>query len=872
MESKLIRQKFLDFFASKGHTIVPSAPMVIKDDPTLMFNNAGMNPFKDLFLGNSPITEPRIADTQKCLRVSGKHNDLEEVGVDTYHHTMFEMLGNWSFGDYFKAEAISWAWELLTEVYNLPEDRLYVTVFEGDHTDGLPMDEEAKSLWAKRIRPEAILNGNKKDNFWEMGETGPCGPCSEVHIDLRSDADRLAVAGADLVNADHPQVVEIWNLVFMQFNRMADGSLQPLPAQHIDTGMGFERLAMALQGVTSNYDTDIFRPTLEKIAALSGKTYGRSDAKPDVAFRVIADHIRAVSFSIADGQLPANTGAGYVIRRILRRAIRYGYSFLGLDEPFMHTLVPVLAEHMGEAFPELRKQEELITKVIVEEEESFLRTLAKGIELLETKLGRLAPGAALPGPDAFELYDTFGFPLDLTSLMASEAGHAIDETGFNAALAEQKERSRAAGKVSADDWIEVVPETAPPAFVGYDALHAPVRILRYRAVTSKKKTSYQLVFDQTPFYPEGGGQIGDAGTLSSPSETLAIYDTKRENNLIVHFSANAPKSPEATFAATVDATRRQNTARNHTATHLLHAALREILGTHVEQKGSLVKGESLRFDFSHFSRMTSDEIAAIEAHVNAAIRDNLPLHESRDLAIEEARAAGALMLFGEKYGDKVRMIAFGESKELCGGTHVPATGAIGSFRIVSESAVAAGIRRIEAITGAAAWEAEQADRAVLASLQEQLKGAKDMTAAVTALQASQAQLTKEVEAFRKAHAQSLKTELISGLRQLNGVNFIARELPLGASEIKDIAFQLKAEHAPFLGIFGSQSDDGKATISIAISDDLVKERGMNAGAMVRDLAKDISGGGGGQAFFATAGGKNAAGLAAALSRSESLCR
>ena len=869
MEANLIRQKFLDFFASKGHTIVPSAPMVIKDDPTLMFNNAGMNPFKDLFLGNRPITDPRVADTQKCLRVSGKHNDLEEVGVDTYHHTMFEMLGNWSFGDYFKADAIGWAWELLTDVYGLPEDRLYVTVFEGDEADELPLDEEAKSLWSTRIRPEAILNGNKKDNFWEMGETGPCGPCSEIHIDLRSDAERASVPGADLVNMDHPQVVEIWNLVFMQFNRMADGSLKTLPAQHIDTGMGLERLAMALQGVTSNYDTDVFRPMLDKVASLSGLTYGRSDSKQDIAFRVIADHIRAVAFSIADGQLPANTGAGYVIRRILRRAIRYGYSFLGFQHPFMNELVPVLADHMGEAFPELRKQQKLIEKVILEEEESFLRTLAKGIELLESKLKGLDPGAPLPGADVFELYDTFGFPLDLTSLMAGEAGHPVDEPGFESALAEQKARSRAAGKVSTDDWVEVHHETQPPSFVGYDMLQAEVRILRYREVKAAKKTFYQLVLDQTPFYPEGGGQIGDAGTLSSPTENLEVFDTKRENNLIVHFTPTAPQDAHASFTATVESTRRENTARNHTATHLLHAALREVLGTHVEQKGSLVKGESLRFDFSHFSRMTPEEISAVEAHVNGAIRANHALEEARELAIDDARSAGALMLFGEKYGDKVRMITFGESRELCGGTHVPATGAIGSFRIAAESAVASGIRRIEAITGHAAWQAEQTDRALLQSLREQLKGAKDMTAAVAALQESQQTLTKEVETFRKAQAQNLKQDIISGMSDIHGVNFISRELPLASGEIKDIAFQLKAEHAPFFGVFGARSDDGKATLSVAISDDLVAEQAMNAGAIIRDLAKDIQGGGGGQAFFATAGGKNPEGLAGALARASS---
>lgn len=869
MESNIIRQKFLDFFASKGHAIVPSAPMVIKDDPTLMFNNAGMNPFKDLFLGNSPITDSRIADTQKCLRVSGKHNDLEEVGVDTYHHTMFEMLGNWSFGDYFKAEAIEWAWELLTEVYGLPAERMYVTVFEGDKADGLPLDEEAKTIWAQRIRPEAILNGNKKDNFWEMGETGPCGPCSEIHIDLRSDAERAQLPGAQLVNMDHPQVVEIWNLVFMQFNRMADGSLKPLPAKHIDTGMGLERLAMALQGVTSNYDTDVFRPMIEHVAQMSGRAYGQSDAKQDVAFRVIADHIRAVSFSIADGQLPSNTGAGYVIRRILRRAIRYGYSFLGLQQPFMHGLVPVLAKHMGTAFPELQRQEQLITKVILEEEESFLRTLAKGIELLEAKIQDLPKGAALPGADVFELYDTYGFPLDLTSLMASEAGYSVDEAEFERALAEQKARSRAAGKISTDDWVEVQAEDAPPAFVGYDALSANVRILRYREVKAKKKTFYQLVLDQTPFYPEGGGQVGDVGQLVSNEETLEIFDTKKENNLIVHFSPSAPQNASGLFRAIVNTERRNETTCNHTATHLMHAALRQVLGTHVEQKGSLVKGESLRFDFSHFSRLSAEEVKQVEAHVNEAIRTNHPLIESRNLPIADAKKAGALMLFGEKYGDHVRMIEFGASIELCGGTHVPATGHIGSFRIVSESAVASGVRRIEAITGQAAWQAEQEDRELLTQLREMLKGSKDLAGSVAALQSAQQELTKEVEGHRKQQAQSIKKELVASMSEVNGVRFVAQILPLGAAEIKDLAFQLKAEQAPFYGVFGSRSAEGKATLSVAISDDLIAEKSMDAGKIVRDLAKDIQGGGGGQAFFATAGGKNAGGLTTALNRAAS---
>ena len=742
MESKLIRERFLEFFASKGHEIVPSAPMVIKDDPTLMFNNAGMNPFKDLFLGNSPVVHPRIADTQKCLRVSGKHNDLEEVGVDTYHHTMFEMLGNWSFGDYFKQEAIDWAWELLTEVYGLDKDRLYVTVFEGDAGDGLEADEEAKGIWAKWVPEDRILLASKKDNFWEMGETGPCGPCSEIHIDLRGDADRAATSGASLVNADHPQVVEIWNLVFMQFNRMADGSLVPLPNKHIDTGMGFERLAMAMQGKQSNYDTDVFQPLLDRVAALSGKTYGRTDSKPDVAFRVISDHIRAVAFSIADGQ-PSNTGAGYVIRRILRRAIRYGYSFLDLNAPFMHALVPTLAGQMGDAFPELNAQQQLIERVILEEEESFLRTLAKGIERLEARLDEFKSTKVLPGDVVFELYDTFGFPVDLTALMAGEQGVEVDEAGFEAAMEATKARSRAAGKLSTDDWVQVH-DDSETAFVGYDAREAECRILRYREVKAKNKRFYQVVLDTTPFYPEGGGQVGDAGTLTAPDGSIAVFDTKKENNLIVHFVNELPADVKATFVAHVKASRRDDTQRNHTATHLVHEALREVLGTHVEQKGSLVKAESLRFDFSHFSKVTDEELAEVEAKVNAKILANHPLVEHRAISMEEAKASGAMMLFGEKYGDEVRMIEFDSSKELCGGTHAPATGALGSFRITQETAVASGIRRIEAITGSAALHAMNSERTALQAIKSLLKAPANIEKAVEDLLTKQSSLQKGI--------------------------------------------------------------------------------------------------------------------------------
>ncbi len=868
MESKLIRERFLEFFASKGHEIVPSAPMVIKDDPTLMFNNAGMNPFKDLFLGNSPVVHPRIADTQKCLRVSGKHNDLEEVGVDTYHHTMFEMLGNWSFGDYFKQEAIDWAWELLTEVYGLDKDRLYVTVFEGDAGDGLEADEEAKGIWAKWVPEDRILLASKKDNFWEMGETGPCGPCSEIHIDLRGDADRAATSGASLVNADHPQVVEIWNLVFMQFNRMADGSLVPLPNKHIDTGMGFERLAMAMQGKQSNYDTDVFQPLLDRVAALSGKTYGQSDSKPDVAFRVISDHIRAVAFSIADGQLPSNTGAGYVIRRILRRAIRYGYSFLDLNEPFMHALVPTLAGQMGDAFPELKAQQQLIARVILEEEESFLRTLAKGIERLEARLDEFKSTKVLPGDVVFELYDTFGFPVDLTALMAGEQGVEVDEAGFEAAMEATKARSRAAGKLSTDDWVQVH-DDSETAFVGYDAREAECRILRYREVKAKNKQFYQVVLDTTPFYPEGGGQVGDAGTLTAPGGSVAVFDTKKENNLIVHFVNELPADVNATFVAHVKSSRRDDTQRNHTATHLVHEALREVLGTHVEQKGSLVKAESLRFDFSHFSKVTDEELAEVEAKVNAKILANHPLVEHRAISMEEAKASGAMMLFGEKYGDEVRMIEFDSSKELCGGTHAPATGALGSFRITQETAVASGIRRIEAITGSAALQAMNSERTALQAIKSLLKAPANIEKAVEDLLTKHSSLQKELDAVKQKEAAAAKSDIASNLDVVNGINTFIGEMPLDAGAIKDIAFQLKNEKAPFFGVFGSQVG-GKVTLTVAISDDLVSSKDLHAGNIIRNLAKHIQGGGGGQPFFATAGGKNPDGLEAAFEEAKGL--
>jgi len=863
MDAVAIRKTFLDFFREKAHDIVPSAPMVLKDDPTLMFTNAGMNPFKDVFLGNRPPKAPRVADTQKCLRVSGKHNDLEEVGVDTYHHTMFEMLGNWSFGDYFKQEAIDWAWELLTERYGIDKDRLYITVFEGDAQDGLPLDQEAVDIWRKHVPEERILKADKKDNFWEMGETGPCGPCSEIHVDIRSEEERAAVPGADLVNKDHPQVIEIWNLVFMQFMRKADQSLEPLPAQHIDTGMGFERLAAVLQGKQSNYDTDVFQPLIDTLCTASGKTYTGGDDKVNVALRVCADHVRAVAFSIADGQLPSNAGAGYVIRRILRRAVRYGYSFLELDTPFMHSLVPVLAAQMGDFFPELRQQGELIAKVIREEEESFLRTLDNGIGLLDERIGN---GKTLSGADAFELYDTFGFPIDLTALICGEKGVEVDHVGFEAALTQQKERSRAAGKVDAGDWT-VLEDDKVEEFVGYDRTEAEVRITRYREVKVKDKTRYQLVFHLTPFYPEGGGQVGDSGLLvHADGEKTPILTTRKENELILHITDRLPADLKGPFKAHVNTTKRRDTTLNHTATHLLHEALRDVLGTHVEQKGSLVKDAALRFDFSHFQKVSDEELQEVEQRVNAAIRENRQRDERRNVPLEEARQAGAMMLFGEKYGDTVRMIGFGPSVELCGGTHVGATGEIGLFRISSEGAVAAGIRRIEAETGARAYDAITTERDILRRAGAALKQPADLVKAVEELKATVAGLQKEVEGHRKAQAGALKSTLLGEISRPGGPGtpgMLVKEVPLDAGGIKDIVFQLKAEAAPLFAVLGSKVGD-KPTLTCLITEELAQEKDWNAGQMIRDLAKHIQGGGGGQAFFATAGGKNADGMEAAL--------
>ena len=869
MESRIIRKIFLDFFAEKNHKIIPSAPMVLKDDPTLMFTNAGMNPFKDLFLGNSPVVHKRIADTQKCLRVSGKHNDLEEVGVDTYHHTMFEMLGNWSFGDYFKEDAIDWAWELLTERYKLNKEDLYVTVFEGDKDDKLEIDTDAIKYWKKHVSEDRILPASKKDNFWEMGETGPCGPCSEIHIDLRSIEEKKTTKGSTLVNEDHPQVVEIWNLVFMEFNRMANGSLVPLPNKHVDTGMGFERLAMAIQGKKSNYDTDVFSPLINKLSELCGQKYTSGDNPKDVAFRVIVDHVRAVSFSICDGQLPSNTGAGYVIRRILRRAIRYGYSFLGFEKPFMYELVSALILSLGDAFPELNTQHKLIERVIKQEEESFLRTLAHGIALLQGHLKDMSAGDTLSGQTAFALYDTFGFPFDLTALMASESGMGVDEKGFTLELEGQKSRSRSAGKISTEDWVEVTPSEAKTEFVGYDHRTCNCDILRYRKVEAKGKTSYQVVLDQTPFYPEGGGQVGDTGRLISGNNQTDVIDTKKENNLIVHTLTELPSDPAATFQAEVNVTNQVASSRNHSATHLLHEALRDILGTHVEQKGSLVRPENLRFDFSHFEKIESETIQKIEDRVNEKILANIPLDERRNLALEDAKKAGAMMLFGEKYGTSVRMIGFGSSKELCGGIHVPATGSIGTFRITTETSVASGIRRIEAVTGSGALSMAHHDRNALTQIRESFKGAKDLPKSVEELMASHAKLTKELEVLQRKEAGNVKGNLVKEMTNKNGVNFIACELKLDAKSIKDLAFQLKSEHAPFVGVFASRNN-GKAGIAVAISDDVISEKGLKAGDIVKELAGYIRGGGGGQPMFASAGGTYPEGIKEALSKAGGL--
>ncbi|WP_093023436.1 alanine--tRNA ligase [Pustulibacterium marinum] len=862
MTSQEIRAQFLEFFKSKQHTIVPSAPMVIKNDPTLMFTNAGMNQFKEFFLGNSDPKSTRVTDTQKCLRVSGKHNDLEEVGMDTYHHTMFEMLGNWSFGDYFKEEAIAWAWELLTEVFKVDKDILYVTIFEGDESEGLEKDMEAYNIWKKHIPEDRILLGNKKDNFWEMGDQGPCGPCSEIHIDIRSAEEKAKISGKDLVNHDHPQVVEIWNLVFMQFNRKANGSLESLPAKHVDTGMGFERLCMVLQGKQSNYDTDVFTPLLAKIEAVTKNAYGKDEEK-NIAMRVIADHIRAVAFAIADGQLPSNTGAGYVIRRILRRAIRYGFSFLNMTEPFIYELVQTLSDQMSVAFPELKSQQNLIVNVVKEEEQSFLRTLEQGLQLLENVISE-TEGKQVSGAKAFELYDTFGFPIDLTALILRERGYTLDEAAFEAALQEQKERSRAATKVATGDWTVLI-DTKDETFVGYDTLTAAVHITKYRKVESKKDGEmYQLVLDVTPFYAESGGQVGDTGVLKSDDgSTIKITDTKKENNQIIHFTKKLPANPEATFTAIVDAAERAQTCSNHTATHLLHQALRSVLGTHVEQKGSMVRSSYLRFDFSHFSKMTAEELKAVEIFVNNRIAEQLTLEENRKVPFDKAVEEGAMALFGEKYADEVRVIRFGESAELCGGTHVKNTGEIWHFIITGESAVAAGIRRIEAITSDAAKAYFETQTEGFQQVKSVLKNAKDPVKAIEQLQDENTALKKQLEQLLKDKAKGLKNELKEQITEVNGVNFLATKVDLDAGGIKDLAFALGSEVSNLFALFATDQG-GKAVLTCYIDKDLAKNKDLNAGTIVRELGKHIQGGGGGQPFFATAGGKNPDGIPAAL--------
>lgn len=868
MKSKLIRKRFLDFFESKSHQIVPSAPIVLRDDPTLMFTNAGMNQFKEYFLGNSEAPFKRIADTQKCLRVSGKHNDLEEVGKDTYHHTMFEMLGNWSIGDYFKKEAIEWAWEFLTKEMQLPKADLYVTIFEGDEEDQIEKDEEASYIWKNLVDEDKIILGNKKDNFWEMGDQGPCGPASEIHIDLRSASEKAKVPGSQLVNQDHPQVVEIWNLVFIQFNRKANGKLEMLPAKHVDTGMGFERLCMAMQGVTSNYDTDVFTPLIKEIETITHSTYAKNE-KVDIAIRVIADHVRAVAFAIADGQLPSNNGAGYVIRRILRRAIRYGFTFLSIREAFIYKLVDVLAKQMDEAFPEIQKQKILCESVIKEEENSFLRTLDQGIALLD-KIMQDASTKEISGHKAFELYDTFGFPFDLTSLILSENGFTVNEADFRTSLEEQKKRSKNAAASVTDDWV-VLREDDDEEFIGYDYLSTSVKITRYRKITSAKDGElFQLVFNITPFYPEGGGQIGDKGYLESfNGETIYVIDTKKENNLIIHFTKNLPSHINEAFTAVVEEKQRKRIASNHTATHLLHQALRKVLGNHVEQKGSLVKGTNLRFDFSHFSKLTQEEIKEVEDFVNARIKDGLALEEKRKIPFQQALDSGALALFGEKYGDVVRMIGFGDSKELCGGTHVKNTAEIWHFIITQESAVAAGVRRIEAITGEAAKEYLTKQTSILNEVGQLLKNTKDIPKTIVSLQDENNDLRKQIEILVEEKKKRLKQELKSKVSVSNGVNFLIEAVDVDANAMKDLSFQLSGEIENLIVILGSTSDE-KALLSCYISKSLVEEKSLNASQIVRELGKFIQGGGGGQAFFATAGGKNPEGVSNALVAAKSL--
>ncbi len=870
MNSSEVRKIFFEFFESKQHKIVPSAPMVIKDDPTLLFTNAGMNQFKNIFLGDSTPVHPRIANTQKCLRVSGKHNDLEEVGHDTYHHTMFEMLGNWSFGDYFKKEAIGWAWELLTEVYKINKGNLYVTVFGGDKTENLEPDHEAYEYWKKHLPEERILFGSKKDNFWEMGDTGPCGPCSEIHADLRDLKDKRKVPGRDMVNSGHPEVIEIWNLVFIEFNRKGDGSLELLPAKHVDTGMGFERLNMVLQGVKSNYDTDIFQSIIKKIGIITGKAYG-SGKDTDIAMRVIADHLRAVVFAIADGQLPSNIKAGYVIRRILRRAIRYGYTFLGMHDPFLHELVQTLVDNMGHVFPEIKAQQDLIVKVISQEEVAFLRTLTHGIKKFENYIGHHQDKKVIDGDFAFELFDTYGFPIDLTQLMAKEKGWTVAMDEYRAGLEKQKERSRQAAQKDMHDWIILHDGHEKTEFIGYEHLEAFVKVLRYRKITEKKKDIYQLILDKTPFYAESGGQVGDRGWLEKNSVRIIIEDTKKENELIVHLTTEIPADLSGEFLAKVDKRKRLLTANNHSATHLMHAALRNVLGNHVEQKGSLVDEDRTRFDFSHFARVADEEIIRIEKMVNEKIRQNIPILEKRNVPINSALEMGAMALFGEKYGDEVRVISFDPeySVELCGGTHVPATGQIGFFKIVSEGAIAAGVRRIEAITAVKAEEYITEQINILEELRSVFKGQKDLMKAVQTLSDQNAHLQKQIVLLNKEKAMSLKTDLINHIQKIGNISFIAQKVDIDADTIKDLAFIIKNEVDNLFLILGSVIE-GKASLTILISDSLVSDMGLNAGQMIREIAKEINGGGGGQPHYATAGGKNPGGINSAFEKAKQM--
>lgn len=862
MTSKEIRRTFLEFFKSKGHTIVPSASMVVKNDPTLMFTNAGMNQFKEWFLGNTPAAHKRVADTQKCLRVSGKHNDLEEVGRDSYHHTMFEMLGNWSFGDYFKNEAIDWAWELLTEIYKIDKERLYATVFEGDASDGTEMDKEAYERWKTHLPESRILTGNKKDNFWEMGDTGPCGPCSEIHIDLRSDEERAAVPGRELVNKGHHLVIEIWNLVFMQYNRKADGHLEPLPNTNVDTGMGFERLCMVLQGKQSSYDTDVFSGMIAKISELCGMPY-REGEKSGMAMRVIADHIRAISFSIADGQLPSNNKAGYVIRRILRRAVRYGYTFLGFNAPFLCRLVPQLVSDMGEQFPEIAAQQPLIEKVIKEEEEAFLRTLDRGIKLMDSLIAKHSDTKQIPGEDAFVLYDTFGFPIDLSGLIAEEHGYTIDLAGFEKELGKQKERARNATAIESGDWIQVH-DFEGVEFTGYDTLEVRgAKLVKYRQVKAKNKVLFQIVFDRTPFYAESGGQAGDTGAcISENGNEIRISNTVKENNLTIHISDREPVDCEGTFTLKVDAVRRQETANNHSATHLLHRALRNILGTHVEQKGSFVTAEYFRFDFSHFEKMTQEQISEVERTVNSYIRENSPLEEYRGMPIDKAREMGAMALFGEKYGDTVRVVKFGDSVELCGGTHTSATGNIGFFKIVSESAIAAGVRRIEAVTGKYAENAVYLMQDIIRTIRELMSNTPNLTAAIKKLVDDNTALKKELEEAAKKRAEAKIKELIANAEEYNGIKIMTLSGSYQPEVVKNIGFSLLRE-VPESAFIAAYEQAGKPQLLLMYSPELV-EKGANAVNDIREAAKHIMGGGGGQATLATAGGKKIEGLAEAF--------